>query len=98
MDKTKTLRPLKAMGTLQEDNWWPAKLGAPTTCGSSEHLRYAYFPARRRLAIERQGKTTVYDTADHQFRGVLQAGRAGAGLSFSTQKGRVNVDDLTVAE
>jgi hypothetical protein len=31
-----------------EAAWWPADLGAPTTSGSQQTMRYAYFPTKRR--------------------------------------------------
>jgi hypothetical protein len=36
-------------------------------------MRYAYFPQNRRLAVEWRGVVTIYDTAEYQFRGMLQA-------------------------
>ncbi len=32
--------------------WWPADLGDPASTGAQNDLRYAYFPSRRRLAIQ----------------------------------------------
>jgi hypothetical protein len=59
-------------------------------------MRYAYFPQNRRLAVESQGILTVYDTAEYQFRGMLQAHSAEAvGISILTQRGRVRLSDLT---
>ena len=58
-------------------------------------MRYAYFPQNRRLAIERQGALTIYDTAEFQFRGLLQAHSAEAvGISILTQRGRIRLADL----
>ena len=31
--------------------WWPAELGIPAASGAQNAMRYAYFPAQRRLAI-----------------------------------------------
>ena len=36
-------------------NWWPADLGLPSSLGAQNEVRYAYFPATRRLAIEING-------------------------------------------
>src|SRR5260370_670701 len=55
------------------NTWWPVDLGIPSTSGSTDDLRYAYFPLKRRLAIERQGTVTIYDTGEHHFRGGLQS-------------------------
>src|SRR5208337_103354 len=50
-------------------NWWPADLGFPSGTGSQNNIRYAYFANARRLAVEINGRVTVYDTLDHQIGG-----------------------------
>ena len=59
-------------------------------------MRYAFFPATRRLAIELGGRLTVYDTGDHQIGGVSQQQGSGASLTFTSQHGLVRVADLPV--
>lgn len=99
MDTMKPMRPMKPMASLHANSWWPAHFGAPTTSGSTEHLRYAYFPAKQRLVIERGGKVAIYDTADYQFRGALQASGADkSSLSFMTQGERVSLEQLRLVE
>jgi hypothetical protein len=75
--------------------WWPAELGNPSSSGGQNDSRYAYFPGPRRLAIERNGQVTLYDTLDHQIGGVQQqqGGNYGS-LSFSSQFGTFTVDSL----
>jgi len=77
-------------------SWWPADLGAPASSGGQNDLRYAYFPATRRLALMRQGQVELYDTGDHQIGGVSQQqGGAGENLPvFSSDKGQVRLTDL----
>jgi hypothetical protein len=95
MDKMKPMRPMRPMAPLHANAWWPEDYGTPTTSGSTEHLRYAYFPAKRRLVIERGGKISIYDTADYQFRGALQAsGVDRSSLTFMTQRERVSLEEL----
>jgi hypothetical protein len=95
MEKMKPLRPMKPMASMHSNSWWPTEFGTPTTSGSTEHLRYAYFPAKRRLVIERGGKVAIYDTADHQFRGALQVGGTDkSSLTFMTQHDRVGLESL----
>lgn len=77
-------------------NWWPAELGSPSSTGSQNDLRYAYFPAARRLAIDINGTVTVYDTGDHQIGGVAQQQGSGASFTFTSQLGLVRVADLRV--
>lgn len=79
------------------DNWWPSTLGIPSSSGSGEGLRYAYFPLVSRLAIELCGALTIYDTGDYQFRGAIQSNPRDARLSFASQRGRINLDTLSKA-
>jgi hypothetical protein len=74
---------------------WPSELGVASTSGGSAEMRYAYFPQNRRLAVELCGVVTIYDTAEYQFRGMLQAHSAETvGTSILTQRGRVRLSDL----
>jgi hypothetical protein len=82
--------------THERQRWWPTELGTPATFGSSEDLRYASFPLVRRLVIERNGTLATYDTANYQFRGVLQCRVADGMMSFLSQHGRVELADLSV--
>jgi hypothetical protein len=79
-------------------NWWPIEFGTPASSGSGESLRYAYFPLKCRLIIERDGNLTVYDTADYQFRGAIQSSTRDPKLSFASQRGRINMDQLAVID
>jgi hypothetical protein len=79
------------------NNWWPGDLGVPSSSGGQNDSRYAYFPSTQRLAIDRAGQVTVYDTLDHQIGGVQQQqGGAYGTLSFSSQFGTFTVDSLPV--
>jgi hypothetical protein len=74
---------------------WPSELGIPSTSGTSPEMRYAYFPQSRRLAVEWSGVLTIYDTAEYQFRGMLQPHSAEAvSISILTQRGRIRLADL----
>jgi hypothetical protein len=77
-------------------SWWPAELGVPSSTGSQNNLRYAYFPAARRLAVDLDGQVTVYDTLDHQIGGVSQQQSGDASFTFVSQHGLVRVADLPV--
>src|ERR1700759_5096121 len=65
-------------------NWWPADLGVPSATGAQNDARYAIFPSTRRLAIQINGVTKVFDTGEHHIGGVQQeqqgAGYGSAGL------------------
>jgi hypothetical protein len=69
--------------------WWPAELGAASASGAQNGVRYAYFAAARRLALEIAGRVTVYDTLDHRIAGVAQQQGAASTLSFQSQLGTV---------
>jgi hypothetical protein len=77
--------------------WWPSALGQPSSSGGQNDARYACFPETRRLAVERGGKITVYDTLDHSIGGVQQQQGVGHGdLSFTSQRGTFSVASLPV--
>ena len=77
-------------------DWWPADLGRPDSTGAQNDVRYAYFAQPRRLAIEVNGKVTIYDTLDHQISGFSQQQSRGASLTFASQHGLVAVASLPV--
>jgi len=77
-------------------NWWPAELGTAGSVGAQNDLKYAYFPAARRLAILLGGNVTVYDTGDHVIGGFSQQQGGGQSLTFTSQLGTVRVADLPV--
>jgi hypothetical protein len=71
--------------------WWPAGLGRPSSTGSQDGMRYAYFPESRRLAIESGSGVALYDTGEHAISGVSQSNGA---LSFTGSGGAVALDRL----
>lgn len=76
-------------------NWWPAGLGAPSASGGQNDARYAIFPATRRLAIQINGATKVFDTGEHQIGGVQQQQGDGYGsVAFTSQFGTFAVASL----
>ncbi len=77
-------------------NWWPGDLGRPSSTGSQNNVRYAYFPGSRRLAVEVNGRVSVYDTLDHQIGGVSQQQGSGASVTFTSQYGVVSVLSLPI--
>jgi hypothetical protein len=83
-------------GSLASEEWWPAELGGPASVGAQNELRYAFFPATRRLAIARGSQVTVYDTDDHRIGGFSQQQTGDQSLTFTSQHGLVRVADLPV--
>lgn len=78
------------------ENWWPTDLGTPSSSGSQNNLRYAFFPATNRLAVDEQGVLTVYDTLDHHISGVSQQQGNGTTVTFTSQHGRIDLNRLPV--
>ncbi|MDP3839721.1 MAG: SHOCT domain-containing protein [Methylococcales bacterium] len=66
-------------------NWWPAGLQFPNSTGAQNNMRYAYFATIRRLAIEANGRVTLYDTLDHQIGGFSQQQSVGGSITFTSQ-------------
>jgi hypothetical protein len=98
MEPMKPMKPMAPMEPMKPmtggDKWWPDDLGQPSTSGSQNGMRYAFFPGKRRLLIERDGKLTTYDSADHKISGVSQQDGHAISLTFTSQKGSVKLDEL----
>ena len=74
--------------------WWPQALGTPASTGAQNDVRYAYFPERRRLAIDDNGVVTVYDTLEHRIGGIAQQQGGSSSLTFTSDRGVVDVAKL----
>ena len=95
MQPMKLMKPMEPMQPMQPQvPWWPEDLGQPSTSGSQNSTRYAFFADKRRLAIQTDGKTTVYDSGDHRIGGAQQAQGSGQHLSFTSQHGAVDLEVL----
>jgi hypothetical protein len=78
----------------ESDTWWPEKLGQPATSGSQYGRRYAYFRELRRLIVESCGKLAVYHTGDLQISGICPNSSRAMSLTFYSQEGLVDIDEL----
>jgi hypothetical protein len=78
--------------------WWPADLGRPASAGAQNDMRYAFFPAARRLAVEEAGRVTVYDTGEHVLSGFSQQQSGSRTLSFASQLGPVRLAELRAVQ
>jgi hypothetical protein len=76
-------------------NWWPEELGYAASTGAQNDLRYAFFPATRRLAIRVGDSLAIYDTRDHQISGFSQQQSGDQSLTFTSQHGLVRIADLS---
>jgi hypothetical protein len=95
MEPMKPMEPMEPMAPLPRgEAWWPDDLGNPAITGSQNGVRYAYFPDRQRLLIEREGIQTIYDSADHQINGVSQRNHPGKLPAFTSDHGEVRLARL----
>lgn len=85
-----------ASGPSASGTWWPADLGTPSATGSQNGMRYAVFPAARRVVLELGGTLTVYDSGDHAITGVGQQQSGTGSVSFTSGRGPVRLEDLPV--
>lgn len=76
-------------------NWW-GDLGFPNSTGSQNNTSYAIFSNIGRLAIQENGKVTVFNTLDHQIGGVGQQQSGNYSVSFTSQYGAVDLNSLPV--
>lgn len=95
MEPMKPMKPMEPMKPMAGgEKWWPENLGQPSTSGSQNGMRYAFFLDKQRLLIEQDGKLATYDSGDHRISGVSQQGGQGRSLAFTSQNGSVELDDL----
>jgi hypothetical protein len=92
MQTLKPLEPMKSMTPQQP--WWPVNLGEPSSSGSQNDIRYAFFSGERRLFIEKHGIIKAFDSRDHEISGVSQSHSASLGLTFTTESGRIDLSQL----
>ncbi len=92
MEPMKPMKPMEPMDF--GPDWWPEDLGRPSSSGAQNDTRYAFFPATRRLAIERNGVLEIYDSGSHRINGVSQQQSHGQSLVFSSQDGVVDLGQL----
>ncbi|MDB2462920.1 SHOCT domain-containing protein [Algibacter sp.] len=76
-------------------NWW-GDLGSPNSSGSQNNTSYAIFNNIKRLAIQQNGKVTVFDTLDNQIGGVGQQQGGNYSVSFTSQYGNVDLNTLPI--
>lgn len=99
------MRPMKPMSEMKPmspmelpERWWPEELGDhPSSAGSDNDTRYAFFAGKQRLAVgSGTDNVQVFDTGDHRISGVQQ-GQNGQTATFTSQHGEVDLDELKTA-
>jgi len=88
----KPMEPMKPMDF--GPAWWPEDLGEPSTSGGQNDVKYAFFADKHRLAIQKDGQVSVYDSENHKINGVSQQQGSSSSLSFSSQDGTVDLSSL----
>jgi hypothetical protein len=76
-------------------NLW-GDLGFPNSTGSQNNTSYAIFSNINRLAIQENGKVTIFDTLDHQIGGAGQQQGGSYSVSFTSQYGNVDLNQLPI--
>jgi hypothetical protein len=95
MEPMKPMQPMKPMAPMSPmEKWWPAELGEPASQGSQDRFRYAVFPQRQRLLIEKGGEVTTYDSGDHKISGVSQENGDMDFPVFTSQNGTLSLSEL----
>lgn len=77
-----------------QGDWWPDGLGTASATGAQNDMRYACFPEQRRLAVMQDGRVRLYDTGDHRISGFSQQQSSSQNLTFTSQHGPVQLQDL----
>lgn len=90
--------PLSGFREEASGNWWPDSLGLPSSAGAQNGMRYAFFPEKRRLAVETNGRLALYDTAERIVTGASQQQGGTSSLRFSGPQGSFSLEDLTPVE
>ncbi|MCG1036753.1 SHOCT domain-containing protein [Polaribacter sargassicola] len=76
-------------------NWW-GDLGFPNSTGSQNGTSYAIFNNINRLAIQENGKVTIFDTLNNNIGGVGQQQGGNYAVTFTSQFGTVNLNSLPI--
>lgn len=86
--------PPTPQGGFGGGQWWPGDLGSPSSSGSQNNIRYAFFPQAQRLVVQRDGQVSVFNTLDHAISGVSQQQGGNTSLTFTSQYGTVSTLSL----
>jgi hypothetical protein len=95
MTPMEPMHPMEPMQPMQR--WWPTNLGEPSSVGSQNGLRYAFFPDSHRLLIEREGTVTEYDSGPHKITGIYQPTDVSQ-IRFTGNHGNVDLGSLRKVE
>jgi hypothetical protein len=77
-----------------DEKWWPEKLGQPAATGTQYGRRYAFFRELRRLIVESYGRLAMYHTGDLQISGICPNSSRAMSLTFYSQRGLVDIEEL----
>ena len=83
------LDSVTANSSTNQRSWWPRTFTEqPAMVGSQDNARYAYFHEQRRLIVQRNDTTIVYDVGNHHLTGVSQQQNTlSQTLIFHTKRG-----------
>lgn len=86
----------KPGGDNESKGWWPQGLGHPSSSGSQNDMRYAFFPESKRLVVEDRNGRITYDTGSHYITGVSQQQGEERKLAVTGQGVAISLSDLQV--
>lgn len=105
MEPMKPMQPMKGMAPMKPIEplpaatpWWPQDLGTPSSSGSQNEKRYAYFADAHRLVVDDAGRITTYDTGSNRINGFSQQQGSGSSLAFDTGSGALQLDRLRIVD
>jgi hypothetical protein len=78
---------------MEPHKWWGDALGEPAASGSQGGARFAFFPDKKLLLIERAGRIQLFDSGEHYIGSVVQV-QHGKAFVFTSEQGPINLDDL----
>ena len=80
------------------ESWWPASFGMPAASGERHGMRFAFFPAAKRLLVQQGARIDAHDTRDAQVTGVAEMSGETTSLMFNTDKGTVKLEEWKCVE
>ncbi len=92
------MEPMKPMKPMDPGPaWWPKALGSPSSSGSQNDTRYAYFEGAHRLVVDSGGSVKTYDTGGRRIQGFGQQQGGGDAMTFQTDQGPLALSELRPA-
>lgn len=76
------------------ESWWPASFGTPQASGEQAGVRFAFFPAHKRLLVQKGAHIEVFETGELAIKGVADEQVRPSSVTFDSDRGAVGLDEL----